>query len=57
MDGQTEINRYRRVSLGAQLARSARKDPERPAFIAGDRVRTFGELDARVDRLEAEFFQ
>jgi fatty-acyl-CoA synthase len=51
VDGQEEMDRYRRVSLGAQLARSARKDPDRPAFIAGGKVRTFGELDARVEKL------
>jgi fatty-acyl-CoA synthase len=51
VDGQEEMDRYRRVSLGAQLARSARKDPDRPAFIAGEKVRTFGELDARVEKL------
>ena len=51
MDGQSEIESHRRISLGAQLARSARKDPDRTAFVAGDKVRTFAELDRRVEKL------
>src|SRR4029453_3831908 len=39
------------MSHGEQLARTARKYPERVAFVCGDQVRTFREVDARVNRL------
>ncbi|WP_208379036.1 long-chain-fatty-acid--CoA ligase [Cumulibacter soli] len=41
----------RRMSLGEQLARWARKAPERPALTYQDSDLTYGELDARVSRL------
>jgi long-chain acyl-CoA synthetase len=33
------------------IAAAARRSPEKPAMILGDAVRTYGELDARVNRL------
>ncbi|MEV6313128.1 long-chain-fatty-acid--CoA ligase [Streptomyces sp. NPDC051840] len=41
----------RRMSFGAQLARNARKFPERTAFVHGTRSLTYAELDVRVSRL------
>jgi acyl-CoA synthetase (AMP-forming)/AMP-acid ligase II len=39
------------MSHGEQLARIARKYPDRVAFVCGDDARTFGEVDARVTRV------
>jgi len=36
---------------GEQLSRIARKYPDRAAYICGDTVRTFGDVDRRVTRL------
>ncbi|MHB1582811.1 MAG: AMP-binding protein [Acidimicrobiales bacterium] len=41
----------RSMAHGAQLARIARKFPDRPAFVCGDEERTFGQVDRRVHRL------
>ncbi|MFJ8996183.1 long-chain-fatty-acid--CoA ligase [Streptomyces sp. NPDC102279] len=41
----------RRMSFGSQLARSARKYPERVAYQHGSHKATFQELDLRVSRL------
>jgi fatty-acyl-CoA synthase len=49
--GTLALNAARRMSHGEQLARTARKYPERVAFVCGDQVRTFREVDARVNRL------
>jgi fatty-acyl-CoA synthase len=45
------LNAARRMSHGEQLARMARKHPERVAFVCGEDARTFREVDARVNRL------
>ena len=39
------------MTLGAMLRRRARIEPDRIAYRFGDRHRSFGEVDARVDRL------
>lgn len=41
----------RNMAHGEQLSRIARKYPERTAYICGDTVRSFGEIDRRVTRL------
>lgn len=45
------IDRYRPMSLGTQLARTAAKRPEHVAFKYEADVRTFAQLDDRVTRL------
>lgn len=50
-DPMIGLNAARRMSHGEQLARQARKDPDRPAFKFEDRQLTFAELDRRVTRL------
>ncbi|RVU28061.1 long-chain-fatty-acid--CoA ligase [Streptomyces antnestii] len=45
------VSAGRRMSFGAQLARCARKFPDRIGMQHGDRRLTFPELDARVSRL------
>jgi fatty-acyl-CoA synthase len=41
----------RNMAHGEQLSRIARKYPGRTAYISGDTIRTFGEVDRRVTRL------
>ena len=50
-DGTLSLDAARRMSHGEQLARIARKYPDRVAFVCGDDARTFGEVDARVTRV------
>jgi long-chain acyl-CoA synthetase len=38
-------------AAGQGIARTARTSPDKPAMILGDAVRTYGELDRRVNRL------
>jgi acyl-CoA synthetase (AMP-forming)/AMP-acid ligase II len=45
------LNAARRMSHGEQLARIARKDPDRVALICEDQQRTYREFDQRVTRL------
>jgi acyl-CoA synthetase (AMP-forming)/AMP-acid ligase II len=45
------LDAARSVAFGEQLARIARKYPERDALLCGDAVRAYSELDARVTRL------
>jgi fatty-acyl-CoA synthase len=45
------LDAARRMSHGEQLARIARKYPERMAFVCGEDARTFREIDSRVNRL------
>lgn len=47
----TLIDPYRSMGLGAQLARTAAKNPDQPAFKFEGDVRTFRDLDERVTRL------
>jgi fatty-acyl-CoA synthase len=49
--GTSALDAARRMSHGEQLARIARKYPERVAFVCGEQARTFREVDARVNRL------
>jgi acyl-CoA synthetase (AMP-forming)/AMP-acid ligase II len=49
--GTPALDAARRMSHGEQLARIARKYPDRVAFVWGDDARTFREVDARVNRL------
>jgi fatty-acyl-CoA synthase len=49
--GTPALDAARRMSHGEQLARIARKYPERVAFVCGGDARTFREVDARVNRL------
>src|SRR5262245_12413508 len=49
--GTPALDAARRMSHGEQLARIARKHPERVAFVWADDARTFREVDARVNRL------
>lgn len=41
----------RSMAHGEQLARTARKEPDRPAFVCREQTRTFGEVNDRVNRL------
>ena len=45
------LDAARRMSHGEQLARIARKYPERVAFVCGEDSRTFRDVDARVNRV------
>jgi acyl-CoA synthetase (AMP-forming)/AMP-acid ligase II len=45
------LDAARSIALGEQLARIARKYPERDALVCGDTVRTYAQFDARVARL------
>ncbi len=49
--GTPAIDAARRMSHGEQLARIARKYPDRVALVCGEQGRTFREVDARVNRL------
>jgi fatty-acyl-CoA synthase len=49
--GTPALDAARRMSQGEQLARSARKHPERVAFVCGEDARRFREVDSRVNRL------
>jgi len=49
--GTLALDAARRMSHGEQLARIARKHPERVAFVCGEQARTFREADVRVNRL------
>ena len=49
--GTPALDTARRMSHGEQLARIARKYPERVAFVCGEDARTFREIDSRVNRL------
>ncbi len=49
--GTPALDAARRMAHGEQLARIARKYPERVAFVCREQTRTFGEVDARVNRL------
>jgi fatty-acyl-CoA synthase len=51
VDPKAALEAARRMSHGEQLARIARKHPDRLAFVCDDDSRTFGEVDARVTRL------
>jgi fatty-acyl-CoA synthase len=51
VDPQAALDAARRMSHGEQLARIARKHPDRVAFVCDDDTRTFRDLDARVTRL------
>jgi len=42
-------------SLAALVRSAARRDPDAPAVVAGDRRLTWGELDAAVDRVAAGY--
>ncbi|MET8471873.1 AMP-binding protein [Streptomyces sp. NPDC006422] len=48
---ESSLRAGRRLSLAHQLARQARRSPSAPALRHGDRELTYGELDARVNRL------
>src|SRR5579875_1233920 len=50
-DPMVGLNAARRMSHGEQVARQARKTPDRVAFKFEDRQLTFAELDRRVTRL------
>ena len=45
------LDAARRMSHGEQLARIARKHPDRVAFVCGDDARTFRDVNDRVTRL------
>ncbi|MBB4095870.1 long-chain-fatty-acid--CoA ligase [Brucella pecoris] len=47
------LDLFRRLSLGAQLARHARLSPDTDAFIFNGERRTYRDLDRSVDRLAA----
>ncbi|MBO0729303.1 MAG: AMP-binding protein, partial [Acidimicrobiaceae bacterium] len=47
------LDSARSVAHGEQLARIARKYPERNALVCGQTVWTYEDFDARVDRLAA----
>jgi fatty-acyl-CoA synthase len=49
--GTPALDAARRMSHGEQLARIARKYPERVAFVCEEDSRTFREVDSRVNRL------
>jgi fatty-acyl-CoA synthase len=49
--GTPALDAARRMSHGEQLARIARKYPDRVAFVCGEDSRTFREVDSRVNRL------
>ena len=49
--GKPALDAARRMSHGEQLARIARKYPERVAFVCEEDSRTFREVDSRVNRL------
>lgn len=49
--GEGAFARARRMSHGAQLARSARRWPDKAAFRFRDRSRSFAELDERATRV------
>ena len=44
---------YREITLQDRLREVAREIPQKQALIAGDRVLTYGELDAATDRMAA----
>jgi acyl-CoA synthetase (AMP-forming)/AMP-acid ligase II len=50
-DAIRELNSARRLSYGEQLARTARKTPDKRALKFGDDERNFRQLDDRVTRL------
>jgi acyl-CoA synthetase (AMP-forming)/AMP-acid ligase II len=52
-EGWGEGARATAANLGRLLTHTARRLPNAPALIHGDRIWTFAELDARVDRLAA----
>ncbi len=49
--GNSDLERSRRLVLGEVLARNARREPSKTALVFEGESRTFGELDARVNRL------
>jgi acyl-CoA synthetase (AMP-forming)/AMP-acid ligase II len=49
----SSLDSARRMSHGEQLARAARRYPDRPAFSFGKQTRCYAELDERVTRLAA----
>src|SRR4029450_13532134 len=49
--GTPALDAARRMSHGEQLARTARKYPDRVAFVCGEDSRTFREGGSRVNRL------
>ncbi len=51
LDPQERLNAARRMSHGEQIARIARKRPDKVAFRFLGEQRTFAELDRRVTRL------
>jgi acyl-CoA synthetase (AMP-forming)/AMP-acid ligase II len=53
MSEGVQLARSRRLSHGEQLARSARKYPDRTAFRGGDQALTYAQLDVQVDLVAA----
>ncbi len=49
--GNVDLTRARRITLDAQLARAARRQPDTPAIKFEGLERTYGELDSRVTAL------